>query len=161
MIPQNRFPVETVSTPVEIPDLIGYFQKSRDFKATKTCKIAGFFWQGFWERAGGHLSMRSAARWLLWGVFRIYIGEFCHKDSLSAVTSHKKTLLGAKAPPRGRPPLSDSAVLPSLMHAPDAGNTECIACAPRPPRGTDGARGGLRVTVRSCPHPLQYFPTLC
>ena len=28
-------------------------------------------------------------------------------------------------------------------HAPDTGNTKSIVCAPRPPRGTGGARGGL------------------
>jgi len=43
VIPQNRFPGETVSTPIEIPALFAYFQKCRDFKAMKTCKIAGFF----------------------------------------------------------------------------------------------------------------------
>jgi len=146
MIPQNRFPVETVSTPVEIPDLIGYFKKSRDILAIYTCNLAGFCWSGFWGRAGGHMSMRSAARWILWGGFRIYIGEFYHKDSLSAVTSQKKTLLGAKAPAAWHPPLSDDAVLPVCRFVFD--RNSCVQVIPhyrirpRPLGGRDGARGG-------------------
>jgi len=70
---------------MEIPGLIEYFQKSRDFMATKTCKIAGFLWQGFWERPSGHMNLRSAARWLLWAIFRIYVGEIVLKEKLSSV----------------------------------------------------------------------------
>jgi hypothetical protein len=106
-IPQNPIPVEIVSTLMEIPDLIEYFQKSRDFMATKTCKIAGFLWQGLWERPSGHMSGRSAARWLLWAVFRIHIGEIVPKEKLSTLIIHKKTLLGAVAPcQRGCPPVA-------------------------------------------------------
>jgi len=56
--------------------------------AAKTCKIAGFWWQGFWGRTGGHLIMRSANRWLLWGVFRIYVGEIDQEGGIPTVTEY-------------------------------------------------------------------------
>jgi|GEM_PF-5758526 hypothetical protein len=56
--------------------------------AAKTCKIAGFWWQGFWGRTGGHLIMRSANRWLLWGVFRIYVGEIGQEGGIPTVTEY-------------------------------------------------------------------------
>ncbi len=66
--------------------------------AAKTCKIAGFWWQGFWGRTGGHLIMRSANRWLLWGVFRIYVGEICFKRVRSTVTLYRKTFFSGCRP---------------------------------------------------------------
>jgi hypothetical protein len=41
----------------------------------------------------------------------------------------------------GASPCCDDAVLP--VHFSCAGNIECIANAPCPPRGTGGARGGI------------------
>jgi hypothetical protein len=120
-IPQNRFPEEIVSTPIEIPDIFGCFQKCRDFK-------------GFWDRPNGQLKGRSAARWLLWGVFRISVGDSLLEDALGGF---------------GKPPPSASVGIPRLRclcitcirAAPGTGNT-ALSFAPPPPWGQGWRKGG-------------------
>ena len=98
----RSFPQETVPIHWTIPDLIAYFQKITVLIGIRPCNLAGFFWQGFWGRAGGHMSMRSAVRWLLWAVFRIYVGEIFQGLERSMEIPYKETLLGAPASLRPR-----------------------------------------------------------
>jgi hypothetical protein len=130
----RSFPQEMVPIHWTIPDLIAYFQKITVLIGIRPCNLAGFFWQGFWGRANGHMSMRSAVRWLLWAVFRIYVGESLLEDALLG-------LRHASAPARLRhPPLSDDAVLPVSGAVLNVSNT-ALSFAPPPPWGRDGARG--------------------
>jgi hypothetical protein len=97
----RSFPQETVPIHWTIPDLIAYFQKITVLIGIRPCNLAGFFWQGFWGHAGGHMSMGSAVRWLLWAVFRIYVGEFLLEDAL-----------GGFAPAAMATPHCDRVILP-------------------------------------------------
>ena len=85
--------------------------------------------------------MRSAVRWLLWAVFRIYIGEIPYVGNLPTVMLSYKTLLGAAALcQRGCPPLSDASVFPALGQLPIQVNT-ALSFAPPPPWGQGWRKG--------------------
>ena len=96
---------------------------------------------------------RSAARWLLWAVFRIYVGE-------TVLGRRSWGLRQASAPAAWASPGSDASVLPVPGAARNAGNSHGIACAPAP-SGAGMAQGGLSITGRSCPCLPHYFPAQC
>ena len=108
----------------------------------KPALLAGFLRPRFWDRPVGHMRGRSAVRWLLWVVFRIYDGEVLYRRDVPTVTFTQKTLLGAVAPAAWASPSCDSVVLPVQGAAPKAGNTCRIVCAPAP-LGAGMAQGGL------------------
>jgi len=105
VIPQNRSPVETVSTPLKKFYLLAYFPEISILIRIQTCKIAGFLQPRLWDRVFGQLRGRSAVRWLLWAFLRSTTGNSFTYGSYRWWCWGIRRSWGLPPPPRGRPPL--------------------------------------------------------
>ena len=85
---------------------------------------------------------------------------FFHVEEGFQPPIHQQTLLGAcRLRCYGIPRLRCLCIT-CIRAAPGTGNSHTIACAPRPPRGTGGARGGLRARRQARTYQPQVFPAI-